>query len=239
MSIPALPPTRRRLIATAMAISLSACHRAPAASTTPSTSPTATRALLLDPANAEFTRPAPLVSRLRFETSKGVFVLELHRDWAPIGADRLYNLARLGYFTDTRFHRVRAAYIAQWGLHGDSAVNAAWKGRYLRDDPPRSSNTRGTFAFSYEGPGRESTRNTQIYVNLADNPRNDTEPFTVLGTVVEGMAVLDSLYSGYGEDSGSGVRQGKQGPLERGGNAYMDREFPKLDRIFRVVISAH
>ncbi|MEY4955780.1 MAG: hypothetical protein RL409_37 [Gemmatimonadota bacterium] len=239
MSIPALPPTRRRLIATAMAISLSACHRAPAASTTPSTSPTATRALLLDPANAEFTRPAPLVSRLRFETSKGVFVLELHRDWAPIGADRLYNLARLGYFTDTRFHRVRAAYIAQWGLHGDSAVNAAWKGRYLRDDPPRSRNTRGTFAFSYEGPGRESTRNTQIYVNLADNSKNDTEPFTVLGTVVEGMAVLDSLYSGYGEDAGSGVRQGKQGPLERGGNAYMDREFPKLDRIFRVVISAH
>ena len=190
-------------------------------------------------ADAEFTRPAPPVSRLRFETTKGVFVLELHRDWGPLGADRLYNLARLGYFTDTRFHRVRAAYIAQWGLHGDSAVNAAWKGRYLRDDPPRSRNTRGTFAFSYEGPGRENTRNTQIYVNLADNPRNDAEPFTMLGTVVEGMAVLDSLYSGYGEDAGSGVRQGKQGPLERGGNAYMDREFPKLDRIFRVVISLH
>jgi cyclophilin family peptidyl-prolyl cis-trans isomerase len=141
------------------------------------------------------------------------------------------------FSADTRFHRVRAAYIAQWGLHGDSAVNAAWKGRYLRDDAPRSQNTRGTFAFSYEGPGRENTRNTQIYVNLADNPKNDAEPFTVLGTVVEGMSVLDSLYSGYGEDSGSGVRQGKQGPLERGGNAYMDREFPKLDRITRVVIS--
>ncbi|WP_396202733.1 peptidylprolyl isomerase [Gemmatimonas sp.] len=231
-------PLRRTLATIAGALSLSACHRAPPADTTPSTSPAA-RALLLDPANAEFTRPAPPVSRLRFETSKGVFVLELHRDWGPIGADRLYNLARLGYFTDTRFHRVRAAYIAQWGLHGDSAVNAAWKGRYLRDDPPRSRNTRGTFAFSYEGPGRESTRNTQIYVNLADNPRNDAEPFTMLGTVVEGMAVLDSLYSGYGEDAGSGVRQGKQGPLERGGNAYMDREFPKLDRIFRVVIYLH
>ena len=87
-----------------------------------------------------------------------------------------------------------------------------------------------------EGPGRENTRNAQLYVNLADNIRNDVEPFTVLGTVVEGMAVLDSLYSGYGEESGSGVRQGKQGPLERGGNAYMDREFPKLDRIVRVTI---
>lgn len=192
--------------------------------------------LLLDPANAEWRRAAPAVSHLRFETSKGVFVLELVRAWGPIGADRLYNLARLGYYNDTRFHRVRSGYIAQWGLHGDSAVNAAWKGRYIADDPPRSHNTRGTFAFSYEGPGRENTRNTQLYVNLADNPRNDVEPFTVLGTVVAGMPVLDSLYSGYGEESGSGVRQGKQGPLERGGNAFMDREYPKLDRIRRVTV---
>ena len=204
-----------------------ACHHTPR---------TRTSSLLLDPSNAEWTKPAPPVSYLRFETTKGVFVLELHRDWGPLGADRLYNLARLGYYTETRFHRVREHYIAQWGLHGDSAVNAAWKGRYLRDDPPRSTNTRGTFAFSYEGPGKEHTRNTQIYVNLADNPRNDVEPFTVLGTVVEGMAVLDSLYSGYGEESGSGVRQGKQGPLERGGNAYMDRTWPKLDRILRVTV---
>jgi len=237
MPISALPRTLRRTLTLATAaLALGACHRAPSSVVTPATSPAA-RALLLDPTNAEFTRPAPPLSRLRFETSKGVFVLELHRAWGPLGADRLYNLARLGYFTDTRFHRVRAAYIAQWGLHGDSAVNSAWKGRYLRDDPPRSQNTRGTFAFSYEGPGREHTRNTQIYVNLADNPKNDAEPFTVLGTVLEGMAVLDSLYSGYGEDAGSGVRQGKQGPLERGGNAYMDREFPKLDRILRVTIS--
>jgi cyclophilin family peptidyl-prolyl cis-trans isomerase len=237
MPSPRLPQTLRRALTLAgCAVTLGACHRAPSAVAAIGATPAA-YALLLDPANTEFTRPAPPVSRLRFETTQGVFVLELHRDWGPLGADRLYNLARLGYFTDTRFHRVRAAYIAQWGLHGDSAVNAAWKGRYLHDDPPRSRNTRGTFAFSYEGPGREHTRNTQIYVNLADNPRNDAEPFTVLGTVVEGMAVLDSLYSGYGEDSGSGVRQGKQGPLERGGNAYMDREFPKLDRILRVMIT--
>ncbi len=236
MSFPSESLMHRRTIAIAASvIALSACHRA-TNSRPQATPPAANRALLLDPANAEFTRPAPPLSHLRFETTKGVFVLELHRDWGPLGADRLYNLARLGYFTDTRFHRVRAAYIAQWGLHGDSAVNAAWKGRYLRDDPPRSRNTRGTFAFSYEGPGREHTRNAQIYVNLADNPRNDAEPFTILGTVTEGMAVLDSLFSGYGEESGSGVRQGKQGPLERGGNAYMDREYPKLDRILRVTV---
>jgi cyclophilin family peptidyl-prolyl cis-trans isomerase len=194
--------------------------------------------LLLRPDDAEWRKPAPPMSHLRFETTKGVFVLEVVRDWGPLGADRLYNLARLGYFNDTRFHRVRPGYIVQWGLHGDPAINAAWKGRYLPDDPPRSRNARGTFAFSYEGPGRENTRNTQIYVNLADNVRNDAEPFTLLGTVVEGMSVLDSLYGGYGEESGSGVRQGKQGPLERGGNAYMDREFPRLDRILRVTATA-
>ena len=192
--------------------------------------------LLLDPGHAEWTRPAPAVSHLQFETTKGAFVLELVRAHGPIGADRLYNLVRLGYYDDTRFHRVRSGYIAQWGLHGDSAVNSAWKGRYLRDDPPRSRNARGSYAFSYEGPGREHTRNTQIYVNLADNPRNDAEPFTVLGTVIEGLAVLDSLYGGYGEESGSGVRQGRQGPLERGGNVFMDRTFPKLDRLIRASV---
>ena len=205
--------------------------QAPAATTTAQVA-----ALLLDPANAEWRRAAPAVSHLQFETTKGVFVLELVRAWGPIGADRLYNLARLGYYNDTRFHRVSNGYIAQWGLHGDSAVNAAWKARYLPDDSPRSHNTRGTLAVSYEGPGRENTRNTQLYVNLADNSRNDTEPFTVLGTVVKGMAVLDNLYGGYREESGSGVRQGRQGPLERGGNAFMDREYPKLDRIRRVTV---
>ena len=103
--------------------------------------------------------------------------------------------------------------------------------------PPRSRNARGTFAFAYKGPGRPNTRNTQIYINLADNARNDAEPFTILGRVVDGMAVLDSLYSGYGERSGGGVRQGRQGPLESGGNAYMDREYPLLDRIVRVTVT--
>ncbi len=194
-------------------------------------------ALLLDPGNPEWQTPAPAVSRLRFETTKGVFVLELVRYWGPVGADRLYNLARLGYYDDTRFHRVNKNYIAQFGLHGEPAVNAAWKDRFLPDDPPRSTNTRGTFAFSYKGPGHSDTRNTQVYINLADNTRNDAEPFTVLGTVIEGITVLDSLYSGYGENSGSGVRQGRQGPLETGGNAWVDREYPLLDRILRVTVT--
>jgi len=191
--------------------------------------------LVLNPADAEWRLPAPALSRIRFETTKGVFVLELHRDWGPLGADRLYNLARLGYYDDTRFHRVNANYIAQFGLHGSPAVNAAWKEQNLADDSPRSDNARGTFAFSFKA--RPNTRNTQIYINLGENHRNDGEAFTVLGTVVEGMSVIDSLYSGYGENSGSGMRQGRQGPLEAGGNTYMDREFPLLDKILRVTVT--
>lgn len=229
---------RRSLAVIVAATLITACGHGAGVAPALSAPSAPSAALLLDPGNAAWTRPAPAVSYLRFETTKGTFVLELHREWGPIGADRLYNLARLGYYNDTRFHRVRPGYIAQWGLHGDSAVNAAWKGRYIRDDAPRSRNARGTFAFSYEGPGRENTRNAQLYVNLADNVRNDAEPFTVLGTVIDGMPVLDSLYGGYGEESGSGVRQGKQGPLERGGNAFMDRVYPKLDRIRRVTVRA-
>jgi homoserine O-acetyltransferase len=192
------------------------------------------KALLLDPTSPEWTKPAPAVSHLKFETTKGVFVLELIREWGPIGADRLYNLARLGYYDDARFHRVNPNYIVQFGINGDPAVNAAWKERWLQDDPPRSHNVRGSFAFAFKA--QPNTRNVQVYINLADNSRNDREAFTILGNVVEGMSVVDSLYSGYGENSGSGMRQGRQPPLEAGGNAYMDREYPKLDRIIRVTV---
>jgi homoserine O-acetyltransferase len=210
------------------------CASGSSAATTTARPSAGREALWLHPEHPEWRRAAPPVSHLRFETTKGVFVLELVRAWGPIGADRLYNLARLGYYDDTRFHRVNPNYIVQFGLHGDPAVNAAWKDQYLADDPPRSTNTRGTFAFAMKG--QPNTRNAQIYINLADNPRSDAEAFTILGRVIEGMAVLDSLYSGYGERSGSGVRQGRQGPLESGGNAYMDREFPLLDRIRRVTV---
>jgi cyclophilin family peptidyl-prolyl cis-trans isomerase len=211
-----------------------ACSGRTAPATSVPSSTANREALWLNPASPEWRKPAPPVSRLRFETTKGVFVLELVRAWGPIGADRLYNLARLGYYDDTRFHRVNKNYIAQFGLHGMPAVNAAWKDQYLADDPPRSHNLRGTFAFAFKA--QPNTRNTQVYINLADNTRNDAESFTVLGTVVEGMTVVDSLYSGYGENSGSGTRQGRQGPLAEGGNAFMDREYPLLDRIVRVTV---
>jgi len=192
--------------------------------------------VLRDPSHPAWREHAPAVSHLVYQTTRGTFVMELIRAWGPIGADRLFNLARLGYFDDTRFHRVNERYIAQFGIHGDSAVNAAWKDAAIPDDPPRSQNRRGTFAFAYLGPGHANTRNTQIYINLADNSRNDGEPFTVLGRVVSGMDVVDQLYAGYGETSGSGMRQGRQGPLLNGGNAYIDSQFPKLDRIIHVTV---
>jgi cyclophilin family peptidyl-prolyl cis-trans isomerase len=116
-------------------------------------------------------------------------------------------------------------------------VNAAWKDRYIADDPPRADNKRGTFAFSMKGPTQPGTRSVQIYINLKDNTKNNVEPFTILGTVVEGMSIVDSLYSGYGENSGAGVRQGRQGPLAEGGNAFIDKEYPLLDHIIRVSVS--
>ncbi len=185
--------------------------------------------LLPDPSSPEWTRPSPSVWRARFETNKGAFVLELVRDQAPLGADRFYNLVRLGYYDDTRFHRVSEGYIVQFGLHGDPRVNAAWLHRQIPDDPAHGSNVRGTLAFAMSP--EPNTRNTQIYINLGDNTRNDVEPFAIFGRVVEGMEVLDSLYSGYGEESGSGVRQGRQRPIVEGGNEYLDRNFPLLDRI--------
>lgn len=191
-------------------------------------------ALLLDPSHSEWTRPSPVVWQARFETTQGDFVVEVTREQAPIGVDRFYNLVRLGYYDDTRFHRVSEGYIVQFGIHGDPRVNAAWGDRPIPDDPPRGSNVRGTVAFAMTPePG---TRNTQIYINLGDNTRNDAEPFAIFGHVVEGMDVLDRLYSGYGERSGGGMRQGRQGPLLEGGNEYLDREFPRLDRLLRARI---
>lgn len=190
--------------------------------------------LLLDPSHPEWSRPSPALWHARFETSEGDFVVEVTREHGPLASDRFYNLVRLGYYDDTRFHRVSEGYIVQFGLHGDPRVNAAWSDAQIPDEPAHGSNVRGTFAFA-KTP-EPDTRNTQIYVNLGDNTRNDGEPFVLFGRVVRGMDVLDRLHAGYGESSGSGMRQGRQGPIVRGGNAYLDREFPLLDRILRARI---
>lgn len=170
---------------------------------------------------------------MRFETSKGTFVVEVHRDWAPIGAARFESLVKQHFFDHQKFFRVRAGFIAQFGLHPDPQVIARWKHKTIADDPVRQTNARGTLAYAMTGP---DTRSTQIYINLKDNPQLDEQGFAAFGRVVEGMDVVDQLYSGYGESAGGGMRGGKQGPIEHGGNAYLEREFPRLDFIKRAFI---
>jgi len=176
----------------------------------------------------------PDVFQVRFETSQGPFVVEVHREWAPQGADRFHELVASGYFDDSRFFRVVPGFIAQFGVAGAPKVTAAWKDRTIPDDPVRQSNiqsnTRGTIAYAMTGP---NTRATQLYINLADNSRLDAQGFVPVGRVTSGMDVVDRLYGGYGETSGGGMRGGKQGEMLKGGNAWLDANFPKLDHLLR------
>jgi cyclophilin family peptidyl-prolyl cis-trans isomerase len=176
---------------------------------------------------------APARFGARVETTKGSFVLELERDWAPNGVDRFYQLVRAHYFDDTRFTRVVPGFIVQFGIARDSATNARWSRATIPDDSVRHSNTQGTIAFAMRGP---NDRTTQLFISLADNSRLDAQGFSPIGRVVQGMDVVKAIYSGYGENAGGGVRAGNQAPLMNGGNAYVDRTYPRLDRLIRITI---
>jgi peptidyl-prolyl cis-trans isomerase A (cyclophilin A) len=171
---------------------------------------------------------APENFRVRFQTNRGDFVVEVHREWAPIGADRFYDLVERRFFDGARFFRVRAGAFAQFGIPGDPEVARKWRNATLADDPVRTSNERGTLAYAFTKPG---TRATQIFINLRDNKQYDTEGFAPFGRVISGMEVVDALYSGYGETSGGGMRAGHQDPLFAGGNVWLEQNFPKLDYI--------
>ena len=202
-----------RLLGAALLAGAIACHR---------------ERPLLTPATAFWQQRAPDQFRVRVRTTQGPFVLAITRAWAPIGADHFYNLVRAGYYDDSRFSRVLPQFIAQFGLAGDPRVTAVWKDRPIPDDPVRTSNVRGTIAYAMTGP---NTRTTQLYISLRDNARLDAQGFAPIGRVVEGMDVVDRLYDGYGESSGGGVRAGRQQKVIAEGNKYLDREFPKLDRL--------
>jgi peptidyl-prolyl cis-trans isomerase A (cyclophilin A) len=178
---------------------------------------------------------APEVFRVRVETTAGSFVIEAHRDWAPHGADRFYELVRAEYYDNSRFFRVVAGRWAQFGINGDPKIAQRQRQQTIPDDTLKQHNTSGFVAFSNTGP---NTRSTQVFINLGDNSaRNDIEAgFAPFGQIVEGMDVVEKLYSGYGENSGGGMRAGHQEQLFKGGNDYLDREFPKLDRLIRATI---
>ena len=176
----------------------------------------------------------PDVFDVRLETSKGPIVIEVHREWAPLGAARFHDLVRGHYYDDTRVFRVVAGRWAQFGINGDPRVSARWRHRTIADDPPRVSNARGTVAFAFAVP---QGRTTQVFISLADNTSLDAQGFAPFGRVTAGMDAADALESTYGETAGGGIRAGRQQPLFAGGNAYLDREFPRLDRILRAAIT--
>ena len=176
----------------------------------------------------------PVTYRVRLETTKGPIVIEVHRDWAPRGADRFHELVSARYFDDNRFFRVVKGQWAQFGINGDPAVAKRWRTQTIPDDPRQQSNVRGAVAFAFAEP---NARTTQVYIALKDlSDPQDAQGFAPFGRVVEGMDVADRLNSEYGESSGSGIRAGKQQPLFDGGNAYLDREFPRLDRLNHAVV---
>lgn len=188
---------------------------------------------LLDPDSREWTKKAPTEFTVRVETTKGDFEIEILRANAPIGADRFYNLVRLGYYNDARFHRVVPGFITQFGLAGKPEHSQVWKSQPIADDPNKISNVRGTIAFAFTEPG---TRTTQLYINMVDNSRLDAGGFAPLGKVVKGMDIVDQLYSGYGETSGGGVRRGDQSKIVAEGNSYLDSAFPLLDELISATI---
>lgn len=182
------------------------------------------RALLHPPARAV---PAPPVYRVTFTTTKGPFVIEVHRAWAPRGADRFYYLTRHGFYNGAAFFRVVPKFVVQWGLGPDPKINLAWDKSDFPDDPVVKSNTRGMVTYAKGGP---NSRTTQVYINFGDNSRLDKLGFAPFGQVVSGMEIVDALYSGYGEGAprGKGPRQGR---IQKEGAAYLAKDFPLLDRI--------
>jgi peptidyl-prolyl cis-trans isomerase A (cyclophilin A) len=176
---------------------------------------------------AALNEPAPATFKAKFDTSKGVFVVEVHRDWAPNGADRFYNLVKNGFFDNARFFRVISGFMVQFGINADPKLSAVWREARIKDDAVRQSNKRGLITFATAGP---NTRTTQVFINFGDNTGLDSQGFAPFGQVVSGMNVVDALFNGYGEGAPSG-RGPEQGRIQREGNAYLTAEFAKLDYI--------
>ena len=174
---------------------------------------------------------APPHFLVRLDTTKGPIVVECFRDWAPLGADRFYELVTTGYYDNAAIFRIRPKTWIQFGINGDPKVAQAWRSRTIPDDTfqPAHGNTRGTVFFAW---AVRDGRTTQVVINLRDNGEtHDQEPFVPFGRVIEGMDVADQLFDEYGEAAGGGIRAGKQDPVFQGGNDYLRKNFPKLDYI--------
>jgi peptidyl-prolyl cis-trans isomerase A (cyclophilin A) len=185
---------------------------------------------LSDPASLN--EQAPAVYKAKFDTSKGSFVIEVHRDWAPNGADRFYNLVKNGFYNDTRFFRVIEGFMVQFGINGNPKISAVWREANIKDDPVKQSNQRGMITFATAGP---NTRTTQVFISFGDNGGLDGQGFAPFGKVISGMDVVDSLFAGYGEGAPQGHGP-NQGIVQNLGNAYLEKAFPKLDYVKQATI---
>jgi peptidyl-prolyl cis-trans isomerase A (cyclophilin A) len=180
---------------------------------------------LLNPALA--TEKAPDKYKAKFTTTKGDFVIEVTREWAPNGADRFYNLVKTGYFTDVGFFRNIAGFMVQFGINGDPAVNTKWRDARIPDDPVKQSNQKGFVSFATSGP---NSRTTQLFINHGHNNNLDGMGFSPFGQVVEGQNVVEALHNGYGEGAPRG-RGPRQDLIQSQGNAYLKKDFPNLDYV--------
>jgi peptidyl-prolyl cis-trans isomerase A (cyclophilin A) len=187
---------------------------------------------LRNPRISAMTQTAPALFKAKFETNKGDFIVEVHREWAPNGADRFYNLVKNSYYDEVRFFRVISGFMAQFGIHGDPKVSAIWRGERIQDDPVKESNTRGFITYATAGP---NTRTTQLFINYGNNVGLDRQGFAPFGRVVTGMEVVDQLYAEYGEGAPQGAGP-NQARVQQEGNAYLSSQFPKLDYIKKTTI---
>src|SRR5262245_19322132 len=172
------------------------------------------------------TEQAPANFKAKFDTSKGAFVVEVHRDWAPKGADRFYNLVKNGFFDDARFFRVVPDFMVQFGINGDPNIQKNWANANITDDPVTKSNKRGYITFATRG---KDTRTTQLCINVSDDTGHDRRGVATSGEVGTGMDIVDKITTQYGEKP-------NQGSIQAEGNAYLNKEFPKLDYIKKATI---
>ena len=175
---------------------------------------------------------APATYKVMFETSGGDFVVEVTRDWAPLGADRFYNLVKHGFYDDARFFRVISNFMIQFGINGNQNLSALWRNAMIQDDSVKESNRRGYITYAMAGP---NTRTTQVFINFRNNSNLDSQGFAPFGKVTSGMDVVDKLYSGYGEGAPSG-KGPAQGRVQTEGNTYLKKAFPELDYIEQATI---
>jgi peptidyl-prolyl cis-trans isomerase A (cyclophilin A) len=184
---------------------------------------------LADP--TKLTAKAPDTFKAKFDTTKGMIVIEVHREWSPNGADRFYNLVKNGYYDGVKFFRVVPGFVVQWGIHGDPSIANKWLQSNIQDDPMpvKQGNKRGFL--TYAKSGAPNSRSVQLFINLADNSRLDGMGFAAFGKVVEGMDVVDKLNGEYGE----GLTK-LQGRIAEEGNAFLDKNYPRLDGIKKAAI---